>query len=117
MHDDVQQDARAETSVTLLARVKVLAPDAWKRFVYIYSPLVYRWCCVAGFQEADAADVGQEVFQAVFKAIGTFERTGGAGSFRRWLKTITLNKCRDFARRKRPGTQGDGGSDAYGTLL
>lgn len=105
-----------ETSTTLLARVKTLDPEAWKRFVSLYGPLVYRWCHRAGLQDADAADAGQEVFQAVFRAIGEFERTAGAASFRRWLKTITINKCRDFARRVRPGTQGDGGSDAYRAL-
>ena len=106
----------AETSDSLLDRVKSLDPKAWARFVSLYSPLVYYWCCRAGFQEADAADIGQEVFRSVFRSVSGFGRTG-PGSFRRWLKTITNNKCRDFVRRRRPGSQGDGGSDAYATLL
>jgi RNA polymerase sigma-70 factor (ECF subfamily) len=115
--DDVQEAAWPdETSETLLDRVKTRDPKAWPRFVSLYGPLVYHWCCRAGFQEADAADIGQEVFGSVFKSISGFERAG-PGSFRRWLKTITLNKCRDFVRRKRPGAEGGGGSDAYETLL
>ena len=116
MNDAQSLAWNAETSTTLLARIKALDPEAWKRFVFVYSPLVYRWCCRAGLQETDAADIGQEVFQSVFKSISGFEHTG-PGSFRCWLKAITNNKCRDFFRRKRPGAQGDGGSDAYQTLL
>ena len=32
--------------------------------VYLYTPLVYRWCAGLGVRGADADDVSQEVFQA-----------------------------------------------------
>lgn len=106
-----------QTSSTLLARVQAQEPDAWHRLVQLYGPLVYRWCRQGGFQEADAADVGQDVFQAVFKAIGSFQHHQQGASFRGWLRTIVRNKIRDFIRRKRPGGDGVGGSDAEAKLL
>src|SRR5581483_11963710 len=66
--------ASGDTSLSLLARVRGREADAWYRFVHLYSPLVYRWCRQAGLQQADAADVGQEVFRAVAQRIGEFRR-------------------------------------------
>jgi len=106
----------SETSSTLLSRVRSKDPDAWQRLVHLYSPLVYRWCRRAGLQEADAADVGQEVFKSVARAIDDFRHDTQGASFRGWLRTITGNKIRDFARRQRPGMEGAGGSDAYAQL-
>lgn len=108
--------ASTQTSLTLLGQVRAKNPEAWERLVQLYGPLIYRWCRRACLQEADAADVGQDVFQAVSHAIARFEPSAGKGSFRRWLKTITNNKIRDFARRKRPGSDGEGGSDAQAEL-
>lgn len=85
--------------------------------MYLYGPLVYEWCRRMGLQDADASDVGQDVFRAVFGAIGRFERNSGQGSFRKWLKSVTNNKVRDFARSKRRGAEGVGGSDALARLL
>lgn len=105
------------TSETLLQRARSQSPEAWERLVELYGPLVYRWCRAKGLQEENAADIGQEVFQAVFRKIGDFKRDPAKGSFRGWLKTITMNKIHDSARRMRPGGDGEGGSDAQGRLL
>jgi RNA polymerase sigma-70 factor (ECF subfamily) len=102
----------APTSTTLLYNIQVMDPEGWRRFVHVYGPLVYRWCRSSGLQEADAADVGQEVFQAVARAIGGFRRDQAGGTFRGWLRTITRNKVRDFARRQVTQTYGGGGSEA-----
>jgi RNA polymerase sigma-70 factor (ECF subfamily) len=101
----------AATSVTLLSRLKVNDPEAWARFVRLYGPLVYRWCRRAGLQEDNARDVGQEVFVAVARAIPGYEHK----SFRGWLRTITDRKILDH-RRKPPGADGVGGSDAQGRV-
>jgi RNA polymerase sigma-70 factor (ECF subfamily) len=100
------------TSTTLLERVRQRDPEAWKRFVELYAPLVARWCRSAGLQDADAADIGQDVFRAVIGAIGSFDHDPARGSFRGWLKTITRNKLHDFYRRKPVGGDGVGGDDA-----
>ena len=106
-----------ETSSTLLVRLKAKDPEAWRRFVYLYSPRVYRWCRRAGLREADAADVGQEVFQAVAGAIGTFHHDQKGDSFRGWLRTITHNKVLDFDRRQPPSASGVGGSAGQARLF
>lgn len=105
-----------DTSSTLLVRLKARNADAWARFVRLYTPLVYRWCRRAGLQEADIADVSQEVFRAVAGAIVTLHHDREGDSFRGWLRTITRNKVHDFARRKPVGADGPGGSDAHAVL-
>ncbi len=105
-----------QTSSTLLYLVQQHDGEAWERFVALYTPLVYRWCRDAGLQDADAADVGQDVFGAVARKVGSFHRDPARGTFRGWLKTITRNKVRDHARRTSPGGNGVGGSDAQVAL-
>lgn len=100
------------TSPTLLDRVRARDATAWCSLVRMYSPLIYHWCRRSGLQPSDAADVGQEVFRSVFSAVGRFHRTGD-GSFRGWLRAITRNKVRDFARDR---TKNPGGGDAAGLL-
>ncbi|MCI0702834.1 MAG: sigma-70 family RNA polymerase sigma factor [Planctomycetia bacterium] len=98
------------TSVSLLNRAKVFEPAAWARLVDLYGPLVYRWCMRAGLQPADAADVGQEVFSAVARAIAKFRRERPGDSFRGWLYTITRNKLRDWANSPHPVPVGGSGA-------
>jgi RNA polymerase sigma-70 factor (ECF subfamily) len=95
-------EAIADTSSSLLIRVRSRDQTAWERLVSLYSPLVYRWCKQRGLQAADAADLGQEVFEAVARKIADFQHGGQTDSFRAWLRTITHNKYCDFLRRLRP---------------
>jgi RNA polymerase sigma-70 factor (ECF subfamily) len=101
--------ASGPTSLSLLARVQQNDPEAWRRFVRLYGGLVYGWARRLELQEADAADVMQDVFQAVYRSLPHY-RPDGSGTFRGWLWTITLNKTRDLVRTRRrqpvtPGTQ------------
>ncbi|MBC8355597.1 MAG: sigma-70 family RNA polymerase sigma factor [Planctomycetes bacterium] len=73
--------------------------EAWSQFVHIYSPLVYRIARRAGFQDADAADVTQEVMQTVARSMPKFEYDRNRGSFRGWLKTVTRSRIADHQRR------------------
>ncbi|HKB40951.1 MAG TPA: sigma-70 family RNA polymerase sigma factor [Gemmataceae bacterium] len=102
----------SSTSLGLLERVKARDPVAWQRMVSLYGPLIDRWARQAGLQEADAADVRQEVLQAVDRAIDGFRRDRPGDTFRGWLKTITRNKVLDHLRRTRGGEAAVGGSDA-----
>jgi RNA polymerase sigma-70 factor (ECF subfamily) len=47
----------------------------------------------------DAHDIYQDVFLAISRNVSRFERQGGTGTFRRWLKVITKNKVNDHFRR------------------
>jgi RNA polymerase sigma-70 factor (ECF subfamily) len=100
------------TSSSLIARVQAHDADAWRRFVELYSPLVYFWCRRAGLQPSDAADVLQDTFQSVASGIGAFQHGGPGHSFRAWLWTIARNKLRDYFRRRNVQPQSLGGSGA-----
>ena len=62
----------------------------------IYAPLIYRYCCRQGLQDADAADLSQEVLERVARAIRSFEYQPAKGLFRNWLLTITRRQLADF---------------------
>jgi RNA polymerase sigma-70 factor (ECF subfamily) len=75
-------------------------PQAWDRFVTLYTPLIYAWGRHVGLQDPDAADLVQEVFVTLVQVLPGFSYDARKG-FRRWLRTVTLNTWRD--RRKRSG--------------
>src|SRR5262249_52808416 len=55
-----------------------------------------------GLQDADAADLTQDVLRAVAGAAGRLEYDPARGAFRGWLFTVVRNKLRNFlAGRKR----------------
>ncbi|MDA0657242.1 MAG: sigma-70 family RNA polymerase sigma factor [Planctomycetota bacterium] len=106
-------DSTGETSVRLLAEAQLGQATAWQRMVGRYGRRVYRWCRCAGLQPADSSNVTQEVFQAVARALPTFERGDQVGSFRCWIRTITRNKIHDqFRQMVRQCDQARGGTDA-----
>lgn len=87
------------TSMGLLQRVKAKEPDAWKRLAALYSPLIYQWCRRSGLSPHDSADVMQDVFVTVLKAIGGFRTEESGHRFRGWLQTITHSRIVDHHRR------------------
>ncbi len=76
----------------------------WERPIYA---LAYR---TIG-REEDARDVTQDAFLRAFRALPGFK---GQAKFSSWLYRITLNLCRDWARRERrtPVVQAPEGMDA-----
>ena len=64
----------------------------------LYTPLIYSWSRQLGLRDADAADLVQEVFAQLVRNMPVFVYDS-RGSFRAWLKTVTLNKWRDHCRR------------------
>src|SRR5262245_51821201 len=82
---------------------------AWREFVQLYSPVVYGFARKRGLQDADAADLMQDVMRSVSSAIGRLDYDRRQGTFRGWLFTITRNKVFNFltARRGRPQGSGD----------
>jgi RNA polymerase sigma-70 factor (ECF subfamily) len=104
------------TSRSLLARVQADEPDAWERLVHLYAPLVHQWCRAGGLHDEDAADIFQDVFQAVVASVGRFRRAREGDTFRGWLRRITQNKVRDHYRRLGREARGVGGSSARDRL-
>ncbi|MBI3861187.1 MAG: sigma-70 family RNA polymerase sigma factor [Planctomycetia bacterium] len=82
---------------------------AWQEFVGLYGPVVYGFARKRGLQDADAADLMQDVMRSVSTAVGRLEYDRNQGTFRGWLFTITRNKIFNFlsARRIRPQGSGD----------
>jgi RNA polymerase sigma-70 factor, ECF subfamily len=105
------------TSPSLLERVKADDAAAWDRLVTLYAPLVFHWCRRWDLQDEDAADVFQEVFQAVATHIADFRRARKEDTFRGWLRTITRNKVHDHFRRLGRQPRGVGGTDAQIRLV
>ena len=97
-----------ETPASLLERLRRPGDAAaWARFVELYTPLLYHWARRAGLQEADAADLVQEVLALLFRKLPEFTYDRGR-SFRAWLRTVTLNKWREGLRHRRPVPVGGG---------
>src|SRR5262245_59702180 len=111
------ESGSASLASSLLVRLRGQDADAWRRLTTLYGPVVYDWCRAAGLQAEDAADVGQEVFQAVARGLADFRRQRPGDSFRGWLWTIAHNKMRDFWRRQAARPQAAGGSSAQQRLL
>ncbi len=99
------------TSRSLLARVRAHETAAWDRLVRLYAPFVLQACRRARLRREDAADVFQEVFQAAFARIESFEKTKASDTFRGWLRTITHNKVIDHLRLQRREPRGEGGTE------
>jgi RNA polymerase sigma-70 factor, ECF subfamily len=86
------------TSLSMLEQLRQPADQqAWRRFVQLYTPLLYHWARSLGCQSQDAADLVQDVFVTLFRKLPEFAYDPQK-SFRGWLRTITLNKWRDRCR-------------------
>jgi RNA polymerase sigma-70 factor (ECF subfamily) len=86
--------------------------EAWRQFVSLYAPLIYRYVRRHRLQDADAADVTQEVLRAVSDALGRFTYDPGRGSFHGWLLTVAHHKLCDFLTRRQRQAQGSGDTTA-----
>jgi RNA polymerase sigma-70 factor (ECF subfamily) len=102
-------DEPPTTRSSLLARIRNLQDrEAWHQFVELYAPLVYDFARRRRLQDADAADLTQDVLRAVAGAADRLSYDRRRGSFRGWLYAVARHKFSDFlAHRRRPG-QGSG---------
>ena len=89
----------APTSHTLLQRLKNPAdPEAWSRMVFLYTPLLQDWARRSGAVGPDVNDLVQEVFVVLLRELPRFDYDS-KGSFRGWLRKVTVNKWRELRRR------------------
>jgi RNA polymerase sigma-70 factor (ECF subfamily) len=85
------------TRPSLLVRIRDAGDgQAWSQFVRVYSPLVYRYVRRRGLQDADAADVTQDVLRTVTRSIERFDYDRRKGSFRSWLMSVARTRLCDF---------------------
>lgn len=103
------------TPVSLLDRLKRAGPDAveWERVQQMYVPLVRRWLQDVPGLEDEIEDLSQEVFVVLLRELPSFERRR-EGSFRAWLRRVTVNRLRTQRkqRRRRPTTDGRADDEA-----
>ena len=89
------------TRISLLERLKVAGPDAtdWRRVNEIYYPLIRRWLKRVPGLGAEEDDLAQDVLLVVVRRLPGFRRER-EGSFRAWLRKITINRARAYHRKK-----------------
>lgn len=99
------------TRPSLLIRIRAAHDaDAWRQFVQLYAPLVYGFARKRGLQDADAADLVQDVLQQVASAAERFDYDPKKGSFRSWLFQVIRNRFHKRMGGRRPHQQGSGDS-------
>ena len=99
------------TRPSLLVRIKDPHDrEAWEQFVEIYAPIIYRMACRRGLQDADAADLTQDVLRSVSGAVVRLEYDRCKGTFRSWLYTVTRNALSAFYETQRRMPRGSGDS-------
>jgi RNA polymerase sigma-70 factor (ECF subfamily) len=106
-----------DTRISLLVRLASAEDEpAWSEFVEIYGEAVLRYCLSRGLQEADAAEVVQEVFLAVHKSVGEWEYSGRPGGFRAWLFQTAHRICLRALRNRSRSDGAVGGTTALQSL-
>jgi RNA polymerase sigma-70 factor (ECF subfamily) len=99
------------TRASLLVRLRDPRDEsAWREFVDLYAPLVYGYARKQGLQDADAADLSQEVLGAVAGAVGRLEYDPRRGAFRNWLFTVVRRKLSNWRAAGEHRTQASGDS-------
>ena len=71
--------------------------DAFEQLVHLYEKKVYTMALRACGHAEDAADISQEVFLRVYRALPQFR---GDASFSTWLYRMVSNLCIDHARKQ-----------------
>jgi RNA polymerase sigma-70 factor (ECF subfamily) len=104
------------TRASLLARLR--DPEdgaAWRQFLELYGGLVYGFARQRGLQDADAADLTQDVFLEVARTAGAgrWRYDPDRGSFRGWLYTLTRNKVGKFLQTRMNQPVGSGRTSAH----
>lgn len=92
-------DDSIPTRASLLHRLQGLqglqdleGEQGWQEFFDIYGLFIFRNAMAAGLNEADAKDVAQQTFAAVWKGLPTFRYDPERAAFKTWL--IGILKCR-----------------------
>lgn len=103
------------TSESLLDRLK-RKPNSvdWQRLHDLYQPLIARWVARVSWLGDEVRDLTQDVLLVVYRKLPGFDHRG-AGSFRAWLRAITVNRMRAHCRTRRPlaGLEGGDGSENF----
>jgi RNA polymerase sigma-70 factor (ECF subfamily) len=101
-----------DTRASLLIRLRQPGnQEAWREFVSLYEPLIYRLAARKGLQHADAQDLLQDVLVAIAKGIDRLEIGEDKGRFRGWLFRIARNLIVNTLEKRQRLVIGSGDSD------
>lgn len=84
---------------------------AWREFVELYQPVIYRLCRRRGVRHSDAEDLVQQVLILVARAVDRFDASSERGTFRGWLYRISHNVIVNFLSRDLPKNRAIGGDE------
>lgn len=88
-----------DTSVSFLNSLQADGDSrTWQEFVELYTPLIRIWLGGQNVRDQERDDVTQEVISVVLRRLPEFRRQR-TGSFRNWLKRITINCWRNYRRK------------------
>src|SRR5215469_8776420 len=97
-----------ETRLSLVDRVRDPSDAAaWAEFVTVYQPLLTAYVRKRGVNEADAADIVQEVFTRLVPAMARFHLDHQRGRFRTWLWQVAHTALIDWTRRRAARTRAE----------
>ena len=106
-----------DTRASLLVRLRDPQDTAaWAEFVDLYAPLVYAYARKQGLQDADAADLSQDVMLAFAGAVSRLEYDPERGLFRNYLFTVVRHKLSDWRSAGRNRIRGSGDTDTQRVL-
>lgn len=119
----IQSETSSSQDDSLLTRASLLVQlrdgtnhGAWNEFMKLYGPVVYGFARKRGLQDADAADLMQDVMRSVSSAINQLDYDRSKGTFRGWLFTVTRNRVFNFLQARRIRPQGSGDSSTHRML-
>lgn len=99
-----------ETRASLLVQLQSGEDEAaWREFISLYRPVIYRIARKRGLQDADAQDVTQKILIAVAGSIGRWEKRDENTRFRHWLRVVAKNAIL-MTLRGQPKILGGGGT-------
>src|ERR1700676_627202 len=91
------------TRASLLVRLRDGGDvGAWQEFVRLYAPVIYGFARKRGLQDADAADLMQDVLRSLSAAVHRLEYDPVRGTFRGWIFNITRTKDFKFLEYRSP---------------
>ena len=87
------------TRLSLLQRAQDGDENAWEKISVVYQPMIAWWLRRQNLNAHDAEEIGQEVMLVVVRRLPEFEHSGNVGAFRSWLRAISANQLRTYARK------------------
>ena len=78
--------------------------------------MIYGYARKRGLQDADAADIAQDVFHRVLGALRRLDYDPTRGSFRAWLCTITRNRIATWLAAPQRRDRGSGDTEVFDLL-